>query len=64
MTDLAKLNSRVKFDTTVYHGRYVIDGKSILGLFSLGGVEAEIEYEEDVFYEEDLEKLIQKYYTT
>lgn len=63
MTELVQLNSRVTFDTTIYHGRYVINGKSILGLFSLGGVEAELEYESDTFYEADLEKLIRKYYT-
>ena len=62
MQDLVKLNSRVSFDTTIYQGKYVINGKSVMGVFSLGGLsDAEIEFEEDKFYEEALEKLIQKY---
>jgi len=62
MQDLVKLNSSVSFDTTIYQGKYVINGKSIMGVFSLGGLtDAEIEFEEDKFYEEALERLTQKY---
>lgn len=62
MQDLVKLNSTVSFDTTIYQGKYVINGKSIMGVFSLGGlVGAEIEYEDDKFYEEALERMIEKY---
>jgi phosphotransferase system HPr-like phosphotransfer protein len=62
MQDLVRLNSTVAFETTIYQGKYVINGKSVMGIFSLGGLlDAEIEFEEDRFYEDALDSLIQKY---